>query len=219
MNLDDKSSNDGDKHLLLSSDDDEACNHNALFPCVLEGELIIADDGDRISDDGGDLDAADDLINDPAFHAANPLADDEDNVQEGDADPEDEDLFNEPPAFEEHSAIRNAYVQAYVAAAFKGATHEVCHIILDGVACVLTSAQDAAPGLDFKGLNSMGRTLPTVEKCLSVNLSSIITYFFLCPVCWRVHDSSTLYNCYGHVKPEATNKFQLSMGVVLEGHN
>lgn len=50
------------------------------------------------------------------------------------------------------------------------------------------------PGLDFEGLDDMGRTLPTVEKRLGVNLSSIITYLFLCPVCWRVHDSSTLYD-------------------------
>lgn len=138
MDLDDKSSNDGNEHLILSSDDNEARNHDVLFPHDLEEELIIADD--HISDDGGDLDAADDLVNDPAFHAANPLADDEDDVQQGDANPEDEDLFDEPPAFEEHSAIRNAYVRAYVAAAFKGATHEVCRIILDGVARALTSA-------------------------------------------------------------------------------
>lgn len=40
----------------------------------------------------------------------------------------------------------------------------------------------------------MARTLPTAERCLGVNLDSIITYLFVCPTCWQVHDPLTLYD-------------------------
>ncbi|KAG1818109.1 uncharacterized protein BJ212DRAFT_1479937 [Suillus subaureus] len=140
MDLDDMSSADGDDCPFFSLDDEDIVhNHDVLFLHDLEEELILDDDiGDHLSDEGADLDAADDLVNNPAFQAANALDDGEDDAQQGDAD-EDEDLFDEPPAFDEHSAIWNAYVRAYVAAAFKGATHKVCRIILDGVTRALTS--------------------------------------------------------------------------------
>jgi hypothetical protein len=35
---------------------------------------------------------------------------------------------------------------------------------------------------------------PTAERRLGVNLDSIITYLFICPTCWQVHDGLTLYD-------------------------
>lgn len=57
-----------------------------------------------------------------------------------DNDPQlnDEDhLFDEAPAFSEHSAIRNTYMHAHIASASQGALQDVSHIILDGVARAL----------------------------------------------------------------------------------
>ncbi|KAG1836471.1 hypothetical protein DFJ58DRAFT_637074, partial [Suillus subalutaceus] len=71
---------------------------------------------------------------------------------------------------------------------------EVSHLILDGVAHALLYVQDHAPDIEYQGLDDMARTLPTAEKHLRVNLNTIITYLFLCPTCWQVHDSFTLYD-------------------------
>ncbi|KAG2121932.1 hypothetical protein DEU56DRAFT_711209, partial [Suillus clintonianus] len=142
------------------------------------------------SDDEVDLDEDYDLVNDPAFNPVNIFGDDDDFQQASD----EEDLFDEPAAFDEHSAIRNAYVRAYVATAFKGATHEVARIISDGAARALSSARNQAPHIVFEGLDDMARTLPTIERRLGVNLDLLITYLFLCPTCWKVHESSTLYD-------------------------
>ncbi|KAG2746875.1 hypothetical protein P692DRAFT_20662781, partial [Suillus brevipes Sb2] len=71
---------------------------------------------------------------------------------------------------------------------------EVSRIIVDGVARALSSACDESPGLEFDGLHSMARTLPALKKRLGVNLNTVITYLFLCPSCWAVHDSSALYD-------------------------
>ncbi|KAG2743727.1 hypothetical protein P692DRAFT_20704639, partial [Suillus brevipes Sb2] len=103
-------------------------------------------------------------------------------------------LFDEAPAFNEHSAIRNAYVRAHIASAFKGASQDVSRIILDGVARALWYARDHTQDIDYEGLDDMARTLPTAERRLGVNLASIITYLFVCPTCWQVHDPLTLYD-------------------------
>ncbi|KIK38853.1 hypothetical protein CY34DRAFT_14791 [Suillus luteus UH-Slu-Lm8-n1] len=127
------------------------------------------------SDEERDLDEGADIVNDPAFNAGIGFNEDEDCLPQDD---EEDPLFDEAPAFSEHSAIRNAYVRAYIASAFKGASHDVSHIILDGVAHALWYAHDHAPNIEYKGLDDMVRTLPTAERRLGVNLTSIITYLF-----------------------------------------
>ncbi|KAG2143582.1 hypothetical protein DEU56DRAFT_884230, partial [Suillus clintonianus] len=183
---DDFESDGGAGRLFSSDDEDDA--YRLLLPYGQAEELVEEDRDDERSDDD-DFD----LVDDPAFDVVNVfgVGGDDDDSQPAD---DDTDLFDEPPAFEEHSAIRNAYVRAYIATAFKGATHDVARLIVDGVARALSSARNQAPEVEFDGLDDMARTLPTIEHRLGVNLNSIITYLFLCPTCWRVHDSSSLYN-------------------------
>lgn len=182
-------SDDGVGRLFSSDDEDDA--YRLLLPYGQAEELVEEDRDDERSDDEIDKDF--DLVDDPAFDVVNvfDVGGDDDDSQPAD---DDTDLFDEPPAFEEHSAIRNAYVRAYIATAFKGATHDVARLIVDGVARALSSACIQAPEVAFDGLDDMARTLPTIEHRLGVNLNSLIIYLFLCPICWRVHDSSSLYD-------------------------
>ncbi|KAG2123995.1 hypothetical protein DEU56DRAFT_917212 [Suillus clintonianus] len=116
----------GDVH--VSSDDEE----NAYRVYLPQEDAVEEEDGDEgHSDEERDLDEGADIVNDPAFNAGNGFDENEDRLQQDD---EEELLFDEAPAFSEHSAIRNAYVRAYIASAFKGASHDVSRIILDGVA-------------------------------------------------------------------------------------
>jgi hypothetical protein len=93
-----------------------------------------------------------------------------------------------PPAFEEHPAIRNAYIRAFVLATFKGSTHAAIKIMLDGAYVLLANSPQPIPGLEM-----MARTYPTVEKRLNVSFDTFIEYHFLCPICWHVYSPADLY--------------------------
>ncbi|KAG1730535.1 uncharacterized protein EDB91DRAFT_1239083 [Suillus paluster] len=152
---DDSDGREGDTYVSL---DDEENAYQAFLP----QEDAVEEDGDENSEDSDeeqDLDEGADIVNDPAFNAGNGFDEDEDHLPQDD----EEDLF-------EHSAIRNAYVCA---------SHDVSHIILDGVACALWYAHNHAPHIEYEGLDDMRR--------LGVNLDSIITYLF-------VRDPLTLYD-------------------------
>ncbi|KAJ6582600.1 hypothetical protein DFH09DRAFT_1245975 [Mycena vulgaris] len=90
-----------------------------------------------------------------------------------------------PWAFDDHPAIRHTYIRAFVGAAFKGMTRDAVVNMLDGAHTVFRSA--AASGVDFPGLSNFARTLSTVEKRLGVCTDQLITYLFLCDVCWKPH--------------------------------
>ncbi|KAG1870320.1 hypothetical protein F4604DRAFT_1926629 [Suillus subluteus] len=123
-----------------------------------------------------DLDEGADIVNDPAFNAGNGFDEDEDCLPQ---DNKEDLLFDEAPAFSEHSAIRNVYVCVYIASVFKGASHDVSRIILDGVTRALWYACDHTRDIKYEGLDDMAKTLPTAERHLGVNLDSIITYLFI----------------------------------------
>ena len=132
-----------------------------------------------------------DLADDPMFIPRASLFDASDDRP---PDLEDEDSASDlPPAFYEHPAIRNTYVHAFLGCSFKGMTHAAARILLDGTAVALESARRAAPALEFPGLETMARTLPTVEKRLGVSTDRFITYLFTCPVCWKLHCPHELY--------------------------
>ncbi|KAJ7194256.1 hypothetical protein B0H12DRAFT_984080, partial [Mycena haematopus] len=57
--------------------------------------------------------------------------------------------------------------------------------MLEGFRIVFQSAE--AAGVDYPGLSNFARTLATVERRLGVSTDSLITYFFLCNVCWKPH--------------------------------
>ena len=131
----------------------------------------------------------DELIieDDPLFRSRETIFQD---IPESDS--EDEDDTPLPPALSEHPALRNAYVHVFVDAAYHGATHESVKSSLTSTLSTIRTmlaGDDSPVDLD---LDNMARTLRTVEKRLGVNPDKIITYYFLCPDCWKVYHPSQL---------------------------
>ncbi|KAJ7654607.1 hypothetical protein DFH06DRAFT_1092852 [Mycena polygramma] len=98
----------------------------------------------------------------------------------------------EPWAFDDHPAIRNAYIRAFVGATFDGMTRNATVNMLHGSRVILQSA--ATAGLDFPGLENFALTLTTVEKRLGVSTDDLIIYLFLCDVCWTPHFPEELHD-------------------------
>ncbi|KAJ7016746.1 hypothetical protein C8F04DRAFT_1280647 [Mycena alexandri] len=75
-------------------------------------------------------------------------------------------------------------------AAFNGMTRQATTLMLNGYRVAFESA--AAMGVDYPGLSNFALTLSTVEKRLGVSTDDLITYFFLCDVCWKPHNPEEL---------------------------
>jgi hypothetical protein len=138
-------------------------------------------------DDLSDADEGEGIVieQDPDFVSRDRLfaeADDLENI-EGD-------LAKIPPAFDEHPVIRNAYIHVFASAAFGSATHAQCQDNLTAQHSTISALED--PHNPIEGLESMARTLPTLERRLGVNPDAHITYFFLCPDCWKRHHPNEL---------------------------
>ncbi|KAK7025800.1 hypothetical protein R3P38DRAFT_3316414 [Favolaschia claudopus] len=102
-----------------------------------------------------------DIRSDPLFR---PLGAIFDNLEGGEKD---EDMA--PSAFDDHPAIRNAYIRVFVAAAFDGMTRQAASSMLAGFKIALESA--VAQSADRLG----------------VCTDDLITYLFLCNGCWKPH--------------------------------
>lgn len=130
-----------------------------------------------------------DLLDNPLFRRRGLMfgePDDEDDDEPSDSD---DDL---PQAFNEHPAIRNAYIRAFLLSSIKGSTHQAVQMHLEGIALALRSAKAQSPEADFPGLEKMARTLTTAEKRLGIFTENFITYYFLCDICWQPHHPSEL---------------------------
>ena len=106
-----------------------------------------------------------------------------DDLDDGDPD------SSVPPAFDEHPAIRNAYVHAFVLGAFHGCSQAVVrqHLVAQR-GSLLDSLKDRPDDEDSIKLRAdlakMAMTLRSVEKRLRVDPDSNIIYYALCPTCW-----------------------------------
>jgi hypothetical protein len=58
------------------------------------------------------------------------------------------------------------------------------------------------PQNPIEDLENMARTLPTLERRLGVNPDAHITYFFLCPDCWKRHHPNELAKLESSQCPE-----------------
>ncbi|KAJ7434622.1 hypothetical protein FB451DRAFT_1063278 [Mycena latifolia] len=170
--------------LAFSSDSDDDSEFAALVVNETSGYISSSDD-EASAEDDGEVDV-DEITADPLFRTRASLFDafqpDGGNV------PLDEDPA--PWAFDDHPAIRNAYIRAFVGAAFEGMTRKAVKNMLEGARLIFQSA--AASGVDFPGLSNFARTLPTVEKRLGVSTDDLITYLFICDSCWKAHLPSEL---------------------------
>lgn len=107
-----------------------------------------------------------------------------------------------PLAMDDHPAIRNAYIRAFVASSFARATHKAVQMQLEGAELLLRSAQMQAPELDFPGLDRMVHTLSAAEKRLGVSTDHLITYYFICDTCWHPEHPRQLYSLETPTCPE-----------------
>lgn len=97
-----------------------------------------------------------------------------------------------PPCMQDHPAIRNAYIRAYISASFFNATHVAVSHDLEGKECLLRTTQSANPDIEYPGLDRFARTLPTLLKRLGLTTDNFIVYLFVCNVCWKLHHPSQL---------------------------
>ena len=173
------SDDDNDEHLgndeLAFSSDSECDRFERLaYPEFDELESIGSGD-DSVSNPPSEEDSEDgDIENDPGFIPKNRLFDpyyirDDNHLPNNQANPPYPNPVDVPTAFHEHPSIRNAYIRAFVMATFKGATHDIIKIHLDGVYASLAGLAEPIPGLD-----DMARTYHTVEKRLNVSFEDFI---------------------------------------------
>ncbi|KAF8513518.1 hypothetical protein JB92DRAFT_2923054 [Gautieria morchelliformis] len=101
--------------------------------------------------------------------------------------------FKIPPFLSEHPIVRQAYVRAFIARAFRGATHSLVQDMLEGSKSTIASFLKKDSSLAQIDLENFATTFPTVERRLGVNTSSYIKYFFVCDICWIRHEPDTLY--------------------------
>jgi hypothetical protein len=173
----------GSPRFTFSSDSEDDPDFDALLVRETDRSSCSSDaeSSEDASSDGEFY--VEEITTDPLFRTRASLFE-EDN----DGPPPDEP--STPWAFEDHPAIRNAYIRAFVGAAFEGMTHRAVKNMLDSSRIILQSAE--ASGVEFPGLSNFARTLPTVERRLGVSTDDLITYFFLCDVCWALHYPSEL---------------------------
>ncbi|GBE80097.1 hypothetical protein SCP_0213000 [Sparassis crispa] len=153
--------------------------HHDLFEAQ---EDLPHEDGEE--DDELDIN----ILDDPLFVSREDVFDNEEEPE----DTEDDDsTSNLPPAFDEDPLIRNAYINAFIAASFHHATHDLVQHILESQYDLFISLSDQT-GHELRGLENMARTLHTVERCLGIDPDKFIIYHFLCNVCWYRHHPSEL---------------------------
>ena len=102
-----------------------------------------------------------DLLDNLLFRGRGLILGEDGNVDDEDSE---DDSGSLPPAFQEHPAIHNAYIRAFLLMSLKGATHAAVQIHLEGVAVGLRSAMAQSPDVEFAGLDGMAHTLATAEK-------------------------------------------------------
>ncbi|SJK99586.1 uncharacterized protein ARMOST_02894 [Armillaria ostoyae] len=167
-----------------SSDDGHYNRWDASENALWSDEDLSDSEESNTGDDEGQ-----DTMQDPLFQTRASLFDPTlpHNVF---TDEDDFDFRELPRAFDDHPTIRNQYIRIFLASAFDGLTHNGASMLLDGHAIGLQAANRR--GLSFPGLESYARTLPTVEKRLGVSTDGFITYFFICNICWSVHQPPEL---------------------------
>lgn len=130
-----------------------------------------------------------DLLEDPLFLGRDSLVYDNDDGEPYDNPHDPADL---PPAFDEHPAIRNAYIRAFLMSSLKGCTYAAIQMHLEGVSVALRSAVGQSEDVQYPGLEAMARTLSTAERRLGISTDNLIAYYFLCDICWMPYHPSRL---------------------------
>ncbi|KAG0693990.1 hypothetical protein DFH29DRAFT_881020 [Suillus ampliporus] len=103
------------------------------------------------------------------------------------------DIHADPPScMDDHPAVHNAYIHAFIAAAFYNATHAAVYHDLEEKERLLRTAQQANPDIEYPGLDNFACTLPTLLRRLGLSTDQFIVYVFVCDICWKLHHPSEL---------------------------
>lgn len=88
------------------------------------------------------------------------------------------DIDADPPScIDDHPAVSNAYICAFISAAFYNATHAAVYHDLEGKEHLLHTTQQANPDIKYPGLNNFAHTLPTLLRQLGLSTDQFIVYF------------------------------------------
>ena len=155
-----------------------------------EEELGSEDSASENSDSDSD---APDISHDPAFIPQEHLFPFQDPDDDDAQDPNPAPATSMPPVFSEHPIVQQAYICAFIAGAFRGATHALVQGMLLSSKSTIASFIALDPTLVDIDLNDFATTYPTLERRLGVNTSSYIKYFFVCDLCWMRHKPEALY--------------------------
>lgn len=157
-----------------SSDDDSDFGHEPRLDDSRPRTPEESSSDDESVEDSTGASLQNDLVDDPLFIPRGLLFN---PYQLGGIEGDDEEV---DPLEDIHPAIVNAYVRAFISAAFNSATNAAVALSLDGSKLLLESAQRLAPQLNFPGLSNFARTLLTVERRLGLSTTDFITYYILC---------------------------------------
>ncbi|KAH9839027.1 uncharacterized protein C8Q71DRAFT_893893 [Rhodofomes roseus] len=147
-----------------------------------------------LHDSDSDEEDAPVLEDDPTYASREELFDSEelhDSIVDTDSD-----SSGDPPAFSEDPAIRNAYIEAFLAATFQHATHDLVQSMLEGQHAAFLDLSQRLGG-EIPGLDRMAHTLRTAERRLGLDPDEHIVYYFLCDICWFRHHPSELHKLDG----------------------
>ncbi|KAI9063735.1 hypothetical protein FKP32DRAFT_1571273 [Trametes sanguinea] len=157
------------------------------FDSDSDSSSVCSDTARSPSLSGDDDDGAYDILDDDPLYASL------DDLCRSSSSPDEprRDLGDLPPAFNEHPMIRRAYVQAFIAVAFHGATHDLAQYLLEASRSQL-AAFSLRTGYEIPGLARMAVTLRTAERRLGLDPDEWITYYVLCTRCWDCHHPTAL---------------------------
>lgn len=179
--------NSGCDQYSMSDSDRGAVLKNTLQHYELEPTFSDSDNENAPQIQQDDIE--DDLLDNPLFRRRSLMFGEPGDDAEDEPSDSDDDL---PQAFNEHPAIRNAYIRVFLLSSIQGSTHQAVQMHLEGITLARRSAKAQFPEADFPGLEKMADTLATAEKRLGIFTENFITYYFLCDICWQPHHPSEL---------------------------
>ncbi|KAG2151773.1 hypothetical protein BD769DRAFT_1658211 [Suillus cothurnatus] len=125
----------------------------------VEDPTVPDDDPGAVPEDGDGVPREDEAVAAIDLFVSQGIQFDFSDVQEA------ADIHTDPPScMNDHPAVHNAYICAFISAAFYNATHVVVYHDLEGKEHLLCTAQQANPDIEYPGLDNFACTLPTLLR-------------------------------------------------------
>ncbi|KEP45483.1 transposase family Tnp2 protein, partial [Rhizoctonia solani 123E] len=113
------------------------------------------------------------------------------------------------PALEEYPTLRNIYLRTWAQYTFHGVTQETIQDILESHKSALLAGAEVYSPEFINQVNKMPMTLRSLEWCLGMDFSDLITIYPVCPECGKQYTMEELYalhgpQCQQHVGDQCT---------------